>query len=118
MVKGRAPITFLTIMKDIDTTRPNMFKILQFPAKMDPQLRNLLFEKDERALWILGFWLGVMCRYKGVWWCEGRAKRDYAAVKEYLNGLQVENRPEPEGDRWRRLMSDLDEAPHGPLKVH
>ncbi|KAF2653990.1 hypothetical protein K491DRAFT_601649 [Lophiostoma macrostomum CBS 122681] len=107
----RAPATFLAYMKDVETIRCNMFKAGQFPAKIGLAFRALLFDRDERALWLLGYWLGIMCRYPSVWWCQRRAKRDYSAVCLYLGGLQVVNKPGSEGEQWRELMQELYEAP-------
>jgi hypothetical protein len=106
----RAPVTFLAYMKDVETTRCNMFKVVAFPAKMQDGFRTLLSERDERALWLLAYWLGILCRYQGVWWCQRRARRDYTAICLYLEEVQVANKPDGEGKLWREMMKELNEA--------
>ncbi|KAK0124131.1 hypothetical protein ONS95_009114 [Cadophora gregata] len=82
-----------------------------FLTKIHGGLKSLLYERDERALWLLGYWLGLMCRYEGTWWCERRVRRDYEAVRLRLWELQLGERAGAEGVWWRELMQELEDAP-------
>ncbi|MAD85452.1 MAG: hypothetical protein CL912_21025 [Deltaproteobacteria bacterium] len=79
--------------------------------KIHGELRTLLYNKDARAMWLVGYWLGLMCRYKGIWWCERRVRRDYEAVRMWLQGLQLGERAGIEELYWEDLMQHLDNAP-------
>jgi Fungal specific transcription factor domain len=107
----RAPVTILTHLRNLEPVQSNVFKNLQFLGKIQREFRALLFERDERALWLFGYWLGLVCRYNGVWWCEKRARRDHRAVYMWLQKLHLTERPGTEGELWREMMKELELAP-------
>ncbi|KFY02216.1 hypothetical protein O988_02309 [Pseudogymnoascus sp. VKM F-3808] len=82
-----------------------------FLIKIHGDLKYLLYNRDERALWLLGYWLGLMCRYDGVWWCERRARRDYEAVRIRLHELHLSERAGVDGLYWKDIMQELEDAP-------
>jgi hypothetical protein len=76
------------------------------------EFRELIYHRDERALWLFGYWLGIMCRFKGMWWCERRVQRDYRAICLWLCKLRVTQRPGREGQLWGIMMDELQSATH------
>ncbi|PVH85149.1 hypothetical protein DL98DRAFT_451876 [Cadophora sp. DSE1049] len=82
-----------------------------FLLKIHGDLKSLLYNRDERALWLLGYWLGLMCRYEGIWWCERRVRRDYEAVRMRLHELHLGERAGVDGLYWKDMMQELDHAP-------
>jgi hypothetical protein len=82
-----------------------------FLTKIHGDLKSLLYNRDERALWLLGYWLGLMCRYEGIWWCERRVRRDYEAVRMRLYELHLGERAGVDGLYWKDMMQELEHAP-------
>jgi hypothetical protein len=81
-----------------------------FLSKVHARLRGQLYEGDEKALWLFGYWLGIMCRYEGTWWCAGRMRRDYERVLGWLRELKLGERDGVEGESWREMMGELEMA--------
>ncbi|KAF2115379.1 hypothetical protein BDV96DRAFT_646382 [Lophiotrema nucula] len=88
----------------------NVFANLQFLSKISPEYRKMLFDREPRALWIIGYWLGLMHRFDGTWWCSARVKRDYRAVRVWL-GQELRQKPSGECEMWEQFMKEYDEAP-------
>lgn len=82
-----------------------------FLLKIHGDLKSLLYNRDERALWLLGYWLGLMCRYEGIWWCERRVRRDYEAVRMRLHEMHLGERAGLDGLYWKDMMQELEHAP-------
>jgi hypothetical protein len=82
-----------------------------FLTKIHGDLKSLLYNRDERALWLLGYWLGLICRYEGIWWCERRVRRDYEAVCMRLHELYLGERAGVDGLYWKDMMQELEHAP-------
>jgi hypothetical protein len=106
----RQPVRILAELRTVEPTRANVFKYLQFVGKLELEFRAFLRDRDERALWLFGYWLGLMCRYKGLWWCDKRVRRDFRAVHMWLDQLHLTERRGEEGAIWREMMVDLDSA--------
>jgi hypothetical protein len=104
----RLPVAILAQLRDVEPVRLNVFKNIQFLGKVHLEFRALLYERDERALWLFGYWLGLLRRYRGIWWCEKRVKRDYKAIRMWLEQLRLTERPGAEGEMWRGLMKELE----------
>jgi len=81
--------------------------------KFTEGFRDLLFEREPRAMWVFGYWLGMLGRLN-IWWCARRVERDRAAVRIFLTDLAVGRRPGKEGRMWRVLMEDLASASEWP----
>lgn len=108
----RVPLTILGATKDLAPNDNNLFKQFFFLGKMTSGFRSLLYERDDRALWIFGYWVGLMCRYvPTIWWCTTRMKRDYDAILLWLIQRNLTQRPNPEGALWREMMQELILAP-------
>ena len=101
------PTKILAELRLVEPGQLNVFKNLQFFGKITVDFRTLLYERDEKALWLFGYWLGIMCRFEGVWWCDARVRRDYRAILMWLERLNLEQRPGDEGDMWREMMEEL-----------
>jgi hypothetical protein len=106
----RQPAKMLAELRTTMPTKASVFKYLQFVAKLEPHFRALLRDRDERALWLFGYWLGLMCRYNGLWWCDKRVRRDYKAIHMLLDQLHLTDRRAKEGAMWKEMMVDLDSA--------
>jgi hypothetical protein len=109
----KLPLAILAYLRNEQPVRANVPKSLLFVSKIHPPFRKLLVERNEKALWIFGYWLGLMCRFDTAWWCRVRVRRDYEAVGLWLAGLGLEKRPGVEGLRWRKMMEEYWLAPHG-----
>ncbi|KPM39312.1 hypothetical protein AK830_g7263 [Neonectria ditissima] len=107
----RFPVAVVALLRALKPNRRNALKNFTFLAKMKPEFRSLLFTRDERALWLFGYWLGLMRRFKGLWWCEQRMTRDYNAILTWLGHLRLTDRPGEEGKMWEEMMKDLELAP-------
>jgi hypothetical protein len=103
------PITLLSALHRMAARKEDLFKFLQFVGSLEPDFRQLLFERDERALWVFGFWLGLMRQFDH-WWCIRRTVRDSEAIRMFLLRRGVRGRPGEDGVMWRALMDDLDEV--------
>lgn len=101
----------LAYLRSLDRVQSTAFINLMFLNKIYGDFRKLLCGKDERALWLVGYWLGLMCQCKGVWWCGQRVRRDYQAVRIYLQELELSERAGDEGAYWKLLMRELELAP-------
>ena len=107
----RPAAMLLAQLRHLEPVRPNVFKNLQFMGKVQPAFRTLLYDRDERALWIFGYWLGLMCRFEGLWWCDERVRRDHRAIRMWLEQLRLAERSGVEGMVWKEMMEELDLAP-------
>ena len=116
----RPAVIVLAKLRHLLPTPANVFKNLQFLAKVQREFCALLYVRDERALWLFGYWLGLMRRFRcgdkdgemrGTWWCERRVRRDYEAVCLWLRGLRLGERSGREGELWRGMMRELEMAP-------
>ena len=83
------PAKALAELRLLEPIQSNVFKILLFLGKVSAEFRALLLERDDRVLWLFGYWFGLMCRFDGIWWCEQRVKRDYKAVWIWLEQLRL-----------------------------
>jgi transcription factor-like protein len=104
----RPPVSILAKLRHVTPVRSNTFVCLQFLSKVHPEFRRLLYHRDERALWIFGYWLGLMCRFKDTWWCEKRVKRDYIAISMCLKQRNLPERGGDEGKRWEVMMKEFE----------
>jgi hypothetical protein len=80
----------------------------------DSRFRGLLEARDPRAVWLLGYWLGLMGRFRPFcWWLRGRVKKEWRAICEWLrqqggSGSGMEERER--GSVWGLPMSEIEEA--------
>jgi hypothetical protein len=109
----KLPLAILAHLRNEEPVAANVAKSLLFVSKIHPPFRALLVKRNEKALWIFGYWLGLMCRFQTAWWCRVRVRRDYEAVGMWLESLRLENRPGVEGQRWKKMMQEYWLAPLG-----
>ncbi|KAH7169953.1 hypothetical protein EDB81DRAFT_876003 [Dactylonectria macrodidyma] len=59
-------------------------KLLQFPALVTPRFVELLEAQDPRTLAIVGYFFMLVKRSSVLWWVDGTADREFAAIMEFL----------------------------------
>lgn len=100
------PVRILAETERLHPSEENTFRYVQFAGKIGPEFLRLLYERDERALWIFGYWLGLLGRM-GMWWSSRRVKRDWVAIRTFLIDTKgVCERRGPQGAMWRRRMKE------------
>lgn len=109
-VNFREPIRVMAELRLLEPSRINMLRYWQFVGTLTPAFRQCLFDRDPVALWVFGYWLGLMCRFKRVWWMQRRTRRDFRAILSWLVQARLANRPGEQGRLWRSLMADLDKT--------
>jgi hypothetical protein len=106
----------LQVLAELRNTQPNYDNSIMyfgFIKTLENGFRNLLFSRDIRALWILGYWLGLLGRLN-IWWCSRRVERDRAAILCFLREKELGRRPGDEGRMWQVLIADLGVASEWP----
>lgn len=107
----RLAVIRLVRLQDIEFLPENVYVCILFLNNLSPPFRSLLARRDPRALWLLGYWMGLMRRFDRVWWLAKRVKRDHMAIVAYLDGLRLDQIPGEEGKSWGELMMELKLAP-------
>jgi hypothetical protein len=96
-----------------------IYQTFQSLFKMSPGFKDLLCDRDERALWLLAYWLGMMRRLEAhLWWCRRRVEADYQAIVAWLGATQLSGRGEMGGPLWTGMMRQLREATTGTEERH
>ena len=85
----------------------NTFLYVAFFKALDIRFVRLLYSRDEGALWMFGYWLGLIARLD-MWWCKRRAIRDWTAIREFLWAREMAFKGDEWNDRRRLLIADLD----------
>lgn len=75
--------SILTRLLEFDCNHSTIMFYLSFLGHMDPRYRQLLHEKDPKALLLLAWWFGKMCQYD-VWWMSRRMRMEGQAICLYL----------------------------------
>lgn len=109
------PVRILAELKRLPPTSDVFFLYLAFFGKLDLAFRSLLAANDERAVWLLGYWLGLLGRYD-YWWMRCRVRRDYRAIEMWLEGRGVRDRVGEAGRMWSAVMDDFRDASKGRRK--
>jgi hypothetical protein len=109
----RKPLLALAKLKFLEPNCHNSFAYFGLIKELEGGFRNLLFEKDPPALWIFGYWLGLLGRLD-IWWCSRRVERDWAAVLSFLREKELTQCPGDEGGMWQSLISELSLASEWP----
>jgi hypothetical protein len=105
----REPVRLLAKLRHTEPSMENVFKFTQFIGSLDPPFLQLLLDREERALFVFGYWFGLMCPFE-IWYCSRRVKRDFHAIRLWLRQLKLENRAGKEGELWKILLEELDES--------
>ena len=106
----RLPAFALAQLRWLEPSGSNIFLNLMLLGKIQGEFRTLLIDRDERALWLFGYWLGLLCRFKDIWWAEKRANRDYAAILMWLKCYGNPQRHGIDTVLWRDMMGELELA--------
>ena len=77
------PLRLLTPLLELEPCDKNMFKFLHWFASVDDKFASLLQQKDQPALLLFSYWLGMLCELNQ-WWCYERARRECIAVCMFL----------------------------------
>lgn len=104
----------IRILNETDRLEPKpeyFFLYVHVIGCLDFEFRDELERRDETALWLMGYWLGLICRYD-YWWLRRRVWRDYRAVCLWLDRCGLRERPGSEGEMWTKLLRDLEAAPY------
>lgn len=108
------PLLVLAESRLIDPEPGNIFICLQFVGKLGPEFVELLHCQDDRALWIFGYWLGLLGRF-GFWWLRRRVERDFRAIVLYLGHRLKRKGGDEAGDwdgkeatLWENLIHDIE----------
>ncbi|CAH0054030.1 unnamed protein product [Clonostachys solani] len=104
----RAPATILATVGHLELSRYNLFRNLLFLGKLQGDFHSLVYQRDERALWLFGYWLAIMLRY-GLWWCESRAKQDLEAIWKWLHMRRLVHKQGREGELWTIMLEELED---------
>ncbi|WEW56499.1 transcription factor [Emydomyces testavorans] len=77
------PLRTLLILMQLEPSSVNFAKLVLFVGLMGTGYRDLIQQKDPRALLILACWFGLMC---GVdqWWVQNRVRSECRAICSYL----------------------------------
>lgn len=108
------PVRILAELLYTPVNNQSFFLYMGFFGKVGFEFRSLLEHDSEPAMWILGYWLGLLCRFDHIWWLSARAQRDYRAICIWLDKRKVQRRPSAEGSMWRQLLVDLGGATQRP----
>lgn len=106
----REPLFLLAETRDFEPTLANVFHYFQFLGKLEPEFKTLLYDRDPRAMWAMGYYLGLICRFKYIWWVTRRARRDFAAIVIWLRASGLTERAGREGLLWGEMLADLEES--------
>lgn len=99
----RGPLLVLAQLRHLEPHTHNVYHAIGFFFKVYPRFLELLFERDVKALWAFGYWLGLMCRFEGVWWWEKRVRCDYEAIKLWLLLTRIAD----QNPIWAVLIAEL-----------
>ncbi|GJN73449.1 hypothetical protein PLICBS_007527 [Purpureocillium lilacinum] len=111
----REPARMLAEVRDLEPRDECFFLYVNFVGALDMEFRfrDMLEAEDERAVWLFGYWLGLMCRF-GWWWMQLRVDREWRAIRLWLDQKGVRDRPGEQGRVWRLLMHELEDANRWP----
>lgn len=73
---------------------------------VDFKFRDMLLQHDERAICLLGYWMGLLCRFD-YWWLRARAKLEWRATCIWMEQQTVLATPGGKQDARAKVMRDL-----------
>ncbi|KAM0745028.1 hypothetical protein ACQRIT_000412 [Beauveria bassiana] len=111
------PVRILAGLFSTPANQQSFFLYMGWFGKVGVEFRSLLKQDSEPVMWLLGCWLGLLCRFDHMWWLSARARRDYRAICIWLDKRKVRRRAGAEGVMWRQLMVDLEGATQQPLGI-
>lgn len=100
------PMSVLRMISRLPPSEGNLFRYVQFIGMLEPEFLQLLYSRDEDALWMFGVWFGLIGRLPGMWWFRKRVSRDRAAIWRFLHEKEVCEREGEQGVLWRLRMDE------------
>lgn len=100
------PLSYLAKLRLVEPTRENSFLFLSFLMKIDSTFQDLLLAKNLKAIWILGYWSGLMCSLPRIWWCTGRATREYTGICAWFRKEIIAKTKVP-SIQWQVMINEL-----------
>lgn len=79
------PLCCLAPLLQIEPGLAAFVKLITFMGRLTPAFKQLLLDKDARALLILSYWFALMCRVD-LWWIHRRVKSECIAICMVLQG--------------------------------
>lgn len=104
-------VTALAYLRHLEPTGSAVFQTFQFPPKLERDFLTLLYDRDERAVWLFGYWLGLMCRFEGFWWYNDYVKEMYQDILKWLEERLVDDTFSMKELEWCVLLDELRAAP-------
>lgn len=98
--------SILVRLLELDCNHSTIMYFLSFLGHMTPRFRQLLHEKDPKALLLLSWWYGKMCQYN-VWWTSRRMKLEGQAICLYLERYHSEQKDMIKLLEFPRVMTGL-----------
>ncbi|KAI9924244.1 hypothetical protein ASPWEDRAFT_174111 [Aspergillus wentii DTO 134E9] len=82
-----SPVQMVSIMMGLERNAINSGVFTTFVGRLEHDYLDLLRERDERALILLAYWMGLMCSVSQ-WqpWIEGRIRGECVAICMFLEG--------------------------------
>ena len=77
------PLRTLAPLLDIQPSAANYYKLVTIVGRISGQYRDLVQQKDPRALLILSYWFGLMCGVD-LWWVRTRVRTECVAICMFL----------------------------------
>lgn len=111
------PVRILAELVPVPANHQSFFLYTAFFGKLNLEFQSMLEVNHEVTVWMLGYWLGILCRFEHIWWLSSRVRRDYRAVCIWLDQRKVRRRPGADGEMWRQLMLDLEGATQPPVSI-
>jgi hypothetical protein len=108
------PVRAVAYLRAVQPKRRRVFLHLMFLAKANPRFCQLVYDKFEKALWLYGYWFGLMCRFEETWWSRQRVRRDFDAIVYYLSNQHRSLRSTTQAGLWSDMMAELKTAPMQP----
>ncbi|KAI9155471.1 hypothetical protein HJFPF1_08055 [Paramyrothecium foliicola] len=105
------PVRILALLRRLPPSPDACLLYVSFFGKLDAAFRKQVEGQDPRAIWLLGFWFGLLRRYD-FWWMRDRVKRDHQAVILWFKSCGTAAREKYGKDVARQLLHDLMEAPY------
>ncbi|KAK2805096.1 hypothetical protein FQN50_006341 [Emmonsiellopsis sp. PD_5] len=77
------PLRVISNLQRIEASSSTFTKLISFVGEIDNGYRDLLQNKDPRALLILAYWFGMMCAVDQ-WWVQKRVRSECSAICMFL----------------------------------
>ena len=79
-----SPLRSLIPLLTSDSSSNSLTQLMTVMHRFKPEFHQLIQSRDPRALLLLAYWLGLMCKVD-LWWVSGRARSECFACCKYLD---------------------------------